>query len=236
MTCIIIDDEPAAVGVLELIIKKIPYLKVLGSFTNPIEGMESVRQLLPDITFLDIQMEAMSGVEVAKLIKDQTKIIFTTAYSDYAVSAFEDNALDYLMKPISLERLIKAIQKVPSTSIKNSALEDYMFIKNDIKGKVVKVQLDEVVYIEGYGNYVKFHRETDYLMALLTFKELTERLSPTDFKRIHKSYIVAINRIIGIEGNEALMRQKPKEIRIPIGTTYREDLLATIKPHIVGGK
>jgi DNA-binding LytR/AlgR family response regulator len=232
MTCIIIDDEPSAIGVLEFFIEKVPYLTLLGSFKNPIEAIECVRQNKPDITFLDIQMEIMSGMEVARLIQDKTNIVFTTAHAEYAIESFDYIVLDYLMKPIAFERFMKAIQKVPSQSKE----QEHLFIKTDVRGKMSKIMLDDVLYIEGYGNYVKFHKASECVVALLTFKELEERLSPSQFIRVHKSHIVAIDQISGIEGNEIIIGYKTKEIKIPVGGTYRDDLLTIIKPHVVGGR
>ena len=224
--CVIIDDEQPAINVLKKYISRMPNLKLVGTETNPLLGIEIIKTTLPDVVFLDIQMDEMNGIEVMKIIGDNTKVIFCTAYSEFAVTSYELEALDYLMKPIDFNRFVKSVQRVADVlthqpSVFTEALpNDYIFVKAGQRGKMLKIDLDDIDYVEAMNNYIAFHRGPQKTLVYLTMKELEERLPTSDFMRIHKSYIIALKQISSIENNELVL--KKSQCRIPIGANYKE--------------
>lgn len=233
LSCIIIDDEDHAIELLTLYISRTPYLKLVYATNNPIEGLEFIKNHNPDLIFLDIHMDQLSGPQVVKMLKEKSKVIFTTAYADYAIDAFEDGVTDYLLKPISFERFLKATQKIfdrKLTDTKPSSKPETndIYVKVENKGKMIRVKFDEIMYVEGLRNYIGFHTTSGLVMGLLTFKEVEDSLPDSKFIRIHKSYIIALDRIVGIDGNEVVLRTDKKEIKLPIGITYKEKFLSMI--------
>ena len=225
--CVIIDDEQPAINVLKKYISRMPNLKLVGTETNPLLGIEIIKTTLPDVVFLDIQMDEMNGIEVMKIIGDSTKVIFCTAYSEFAVTSYELEALDYLMKPIDFNRFVKSVQRVtdilahqPPSVFTEALLNDYIFVKAGQRGKMLKIDLDDIDYVEAMNNYIAFHRGPQKTLVYLTMKELEERLPTSDFMRIHKSYIIALKQISSIENNELVL--KKSQCRIPIGANYKE--------------
>ena len=224
--CMIIDDEQPAINVLKNYIRRLPHLKLMATETNPLSGIEIIKAEKPDLVFLDIQMDEMNGIEVMKIISNITKVIFCTAYSEFAVTSYELDAVDYLMKPIDFNRFAKAVQRVSDSiaqkpSVFTEALaNDYIFVKAGQRGKMLKIDLDDIDYVEAMNNYISFHRGGQKTMAYLTMKELEERLPNSCFIRIHKSYIVALKQISSIENNELIL--KKTSCRIPIGINYKE--------------
>lgn len=234
MNCIIIDDEIHAIELLKTYVSRVPFLKLVYATQNPIEGLTYINTHKPDLVFLDIHMDELSGPEVVKLIKSPSKVIFTTAYDTHAVEAYNDGVIDYLLKPISFERFMRATQKaigtdVPPTNVEPLADKSSIFIKVENKGKMLRIKLDDIIHVEGMRNYIGFHTQSSGLiLGLLTFKEVEEALPEPQFLRIHKSYIIAFDRIIGIDGNEVIIKTDKKEIKIPVGITYKERFLSMI--------
>lgn len=224
--CIIIDDEQPAINVLKNYISRLPDLKLIATETNPLLGIEIIKTEKPDLVFLDIQMDEMNGIEVMKIISDITKVIFCTAYSEFAVTSYELDAVDYLMKPIDFNRFAKAVQRVTDSIAQQPSvftealLNDYIFVKAGQRGKMLKIDLDDIDYVEAMNNYIAFHRGNQKTLAYLTMKELEERLPSGSFMRIHKSYIVALKQISSMENNELIL--KKISTRIPIGANYKE--------------
>ena len=238
---IIVDDEPLAQDVLETYIEKIPELKLAGKFSNALEANELLKQEAVDLMFLDIQMPQLTGIDFLKTLSKPPLVIFTTAYSNYAVEGFELNALDYLLKPISLERFMKAVNKAaeqlelmrketpaPATSEDPSSGDsgDYIFVKAD--KKLIKVNFHEIIYIEGLKDYVIIRMENQRVITLQTMKSLEDKLPVTKFKRIHRSYIVNIDKINAIVGNMIEVLEKGQAKHLPIGKNYRDELLDMI--------
>ena len=196
---IIVDDEPLAIEILEAYIMKMPNMNLIAKCSNALEANEVLRTEDIDLMFLDIEMPMMLGTDFLKSLKDPPQIIFTTAYPEFAVQGFELNALDYLLKPISLDRFIKAVNKVvvryePSMSSKEySKSLDYIFVKAD--KKLVKINFSEIIYIEGLKDYVLIHTDQSRIITLQTMKSLEEKLPVELFIRAHRSYIVNLNRI-----------------------------------------
>ena len=231
---IIVDDEPLALDVLETYIEKMPELSLVAKCENAIEANEALKNNDIDLMFLDIQMPQITGVEFLKSLDNPPEVIFTTAYPDYAVEGFELNAVDYLLKPISLDRFMKAVNKVSSkigqkSSEGGSTLEmegDFFFVKAD--KKLIKVDFDDIIYIEGLKDYVIIRQEAGRVITLQTMKSLEAKLPETIFKRVHRSYIVNIHKINAVVGNMLEVTEKGQTKHIPIGKNYREDLLNII--------
>lgn len=235
LKCIVIDDETHAIELIKTYISRVPYLNLVFSTTDPIEGLNYINTYNPDLIFLDIHMDELSGPQVVKMLKDKSKVIFTTAYSDYAIDAFEEGVLDYLLKPISFERFMKATQKAVSENIQSAPIpsvspeKSSIFIKVENKGKMLRIKLEDIIHVEGMRNYIGFHTQSSGLiLGLLTFKEVEDALPEPQFIRIHKSHIIAFDRIVGIDGNEVVIRTEKKETKIPIGITYKDKFLAMI--------
>jgi len=231
---IIVDDEPLALDVLETYIEKMPELTLVAKCENAIEANEALNNNEVDLMFLDIQMPQITGVEFLKSLDNPPAVIFTTAYPDYAVEGFELNAVDYLLKPISLERFMKAVNKVSGKIGKkgNEAGKvvemegDFFFVKAD--KKLIKVDFDDIIYIEGLKDYVIIRQEAGRVITLQTMKSLEKKLPESTFKRVHRSYIVNINKINAVVGNMLEVTEKGQTKHIPIGKNYREDLLNII--------
>ncbi|WP_276360177.1 LytTR family DNA-binding domain-containing protein [Daejeonella sp. H1SJ63] len=232
-TCYIVDDEPHAIETLASYIKKAPGLELLGSSTNPLEALELINTSVhPDITFLDIDMPQLSGLDLAGLISDRTAVIFTTAFPDYALGAFEKNAADYLLKPISFERFLNSVKKV-SGHIKTqipTPENDHIFIKTNIKGKVTRLNLTDLIYVESIKNYVIIYTADEKLITYLTMKELEAALPSERFFRVHKSYIVNADRIKTVNGVNILLQNN---IPIPLGQIYKIALQDYINAKLV---
>ena len=225
--CIIIDDEQHAIDVLEHYILKQHDLQLVGTFTNPLEGLKSVKKLQADLVFLDIQMDEMSGLEIASLLQDNVKIIFSTAFPQYAVEGFELDAVDYLVKPVSFERFYKAIEKVRKSQTNLSSdknLPNYLLVKTEQKGKLIKINFGEIDYIESLGNYVTFHCADRNITAYATLRDLENYLPKHLFIRIHKSHIVQLAKICAIENGFVQINTLSGFLKLSIGNTYKEEL------------
>lgn len=239
INCIIVDDEQHAIDVLKNHISKTPSLNLVGTFTNPMMALARLTGNEIDLVFLDIQMPDLSGIDFAKSITGQTKVIFTTAYSNYAVDSFELEVIDYLLKPVGFTRFLKAVNRAV-TLIENSKgnrsdelplEDDYIFVKTELKGKLIKINLEDVDYIEGMKNYVAFHHNGIKTLALLNMKDIEERLSSRHFIRVQKSFIIPIRKVVGIEGN--IIRLKGVNANILLGAAYKEQFLDRLKDKLM---
>jgi len=235
--CIIVDDEHLARKLLENYVERIPQLNLVATCKNPLEAMEILTENQIDLIFLDIQMPELTGIEFLKTLTKQPEIIFTTAYSDFALEGYQLNVTDYLLKPFSFERLFKAVNKAleqiklkqdttletePSPEIISSNSKDYIIIKGD--HKLHKINFDEIIKIEGMKEYVTIYTEQQKFVTLESLKNLENTLPADKFIRIHKSYIVSITQIKNLEGN---ILQVGKE-KLPIGKNYRENLISRV--------
>jgi DNA-binding LytR/AlgR family response regulator len=233
---IIVDDEPLALDVLETYIEKMPELHLVARCTNAFEANEALKQHEVDLMFLDIQMPQLTGVDFLKTLPDPPLVIFTTAYSNYAIEGYELNAIDYLLKPISLERFMKAANKAieqvelrrkeNASHVEIADADGYIFVKAD--KKFVKVNFSEVIYIEGLKDYVIIRTEKGRVITLQTMKSLEEKLPSKVFRRIHRSYIVNIDKVEAIMGNMVEVIEKGQAKHLPIGKNYRDELLEMI--------
>ena len=229
--CFIVDDEPHAIDVLKHYILQVPFLKLEGSATNPLEGLQGVVAKEVDLLFLDIQMPELTGLDFIAAMQKETKVILTTAYSEYALQGYELDIVDYLLKPIRFPRFLTAVQKVArllhdqrtgSGQLQRDG-NGYLFVKTETKGKLTKIDVVDIEYIEAANNYIAVHTGGKKVLVNTTMKEIEERLSPSQFIRVHKSFIVPIAKIAGVEGNRVLL----KTIKAVIlnGERYKTDLL-----------
>ena len=231
LTCWIIDDEPLAIELLESYVAKTSFLKLTGSYSSAVQAMQASTTQSVDIMFLDIQMPEISGMEFARFVKDQTRIIFTTAFSEYALEGYRVDALDYLLKPITYTKFLEASKKAlkwfemkksatNKSSITSQGQEDeQMFVKAD--HKMIRILFKDILYIEGWKDYVKIHlRDKPHpILSLMSMKGLEETLPSTRFIRIHRSFIIQKNKIDSISKNRVMIRDK----ELPIGESYKEE-------------
>ncbi|UYZ61179.1 LytR/AlgR family response regulator transcription factor [Hymenobacter latericus] len=241
ITCLIVDDEQGAIDILQAYISKTPFLELVGACTNPIDALDLLRSRPVDLLFLDIQMPQLSGLAFMRLLQGKTKVVLTTAYSEFAVEGFELDALDYLLKPIAFERFLKAAQKALNASLEPTGrwkpveqADDYIFVKTESKGKMTKVNFDEIVFVEGMKNYVSINTREDRIVTLLNIKALEDRLPAKKFIRVHKSYIVSLDKIRALDGNQILF--KDMKAYVPLGETYRTAFFDALQEKVMGGR
>ena len=224
ISCIITDDEPYARKGLQAYVEKIGFLALKGICEDAMELGEMLKQQPVDLLFLDIQMPHISGVEFLRQLANPPKVIFTTAFKEYAIDGFELDVLDYMLKPISHERFMKAAYKAKDYfDLKgNTNPPNYLFVKAD--GRLEKIIFDEVLFLEGMENYVIIHTAGKKVITHSTLKSLMEKLPRSAFLQTHKSYIIAINKISAVEGNMLYVGDK----QVPISRQLREQVLARI--------
>lgn len=225
---IIIDDEPIAHRIIEGYCENLPHLEKKGNCHNAFEAMKLLNEIKVDLLFLDINMPKLSGFDFLKTLSNPPKIIVTTAYQEYALESYELNVSDYLLKPFSFERFIKAVQKtisVSPTPAQISATKSSPVAKNEsffIKGdkKMYQVKPDDILFIEAYGNYTKVYLSDEMIISNEKISSLENILSIDNFLRVHKSFIVAIDKIKSIESNRIYIDTH----KIPIGLTYKSNI------------
>ncbi len=235
MKCIIIDDEPFALNLIRSYVLKTPFLELAETFSNPFNAVAFLTANQVDLIFLDINMPELSGIQLLKSLPYQPKVIFTTAYPEYGAESYEYNAVDYLLKPIKYERFLKAINKVTelskasnqekTISQRTDQTED-LFVKSGTQ--IHKINSNDILYVEGAGNYMTFYLKESKIMSLLKMSEVLDLLPSNEFIRIHKSYIVSYKHIDIIEKHQVYINKK----KIPIGITYREHFLSKIQNKI----
>lgn len=236
INCVIIDDEHLARQYLKDYVNKVPFLNLLGDFNSPLKALAVLKNNPVHLMFLDIEMPDISGIEFLKSLEQKPQVIFTTAYQEYAIEGYELNVTDYLLKPFSFERFLKSVNKVAESMQQKKAAnhgeiseipgpeKDYLVIRAD--RKLYKINYDDVVYIEGQKAYVTFHTLTGRITALATLKSLQDTLPTNRFIRIHKSFIVSVDRIRSLEGN---MIEVGKKI-LPVGKNYQKSLSNVFGP------
>lgn len=235
LNCVIIDDEPLAQELLKSYVEKTPFLNLLGVYSSAVQAMnELVNQEQVHLMFLDIQMPGISGLEFSKLVNTETRIVFTTAFSQYALDSYKVNALDYLLKPISytdfMQSVNKAMQWFELKGKKCQSLEvfssnlDYIYVKSDYK--LIQIPLDNILYIEGLKDYVRIHLEGEQksVLSLLSMKSMEERLPSDRFIRVHRSFIVQKNKIKVIDRGRIVFGKE----YIPVSESYKQELLSYI--------
>jgi len=228
LKCIIVDDEPPAIRLLEKYVAKVTFLELVGTMTNPLDALKVVEEKEIDLLFLDIQMPDLTGIQLSKILKGRTRIIFTTAYPQFALESYQLNAADYLLKPFEFERFYEAVLKVrdvPEKIVVSIPAERYLFIKTDGKNNFEKVFLKEIIYIESLKNYLAVHLRDKQIITYSTLKHFYEHLPTTDFKKIHRSYIVALRHIEKTDSLAVYLN----DTNLPIGETYRTAFFESIK-------
>jgi DNA-binding LytR/AlgR family response regulator len=224
---LVIDDEPLAQNIIRKYAEDIKSIEIKGFCNDALEAMQIIENQEIDLIFLDINMPKLSGIEFLKTLKNPPLIILTTAYTDYAMEGYELNVLDYLVKPFSFVRFLKAVQKAEQQiqiSKKTKELEkpESIFIKSNKKS--YQVRFIDIVYIEGLGDYIKIYTEKTHLITNLTMKKMEELLPENEFYRIHKSYIVNLKKIVAIEGNMVEL----SNVKLTIGSNFRTDFFNLI--------
>jgi len=230
-TCYVIDDEYHAIDTLIGYINKFPGLNLVGSNTNPLEAINEIRNAAQvDIVFLDVDMPELSGLDVADIISPYTSVIFTTAYPNYAVQAFEKNGSDFILKPISFERFTKSVTKVQNLLRSKNMTDqppanEHFFINPGIKGRMIQLSYADILYIEGLKNYVVIYTTEGKYITYLSMREIEKAIPLSKFIRIHKSYIVNIDRIKSIDGNNVILAQSNE---LPIGISFKDSFINMI--------
>ena len=233
LNCLIVDDEPLALDLMESYVKRTPFLKLVARCSNALEVLQVLREEAVDLIFLDIQMPELNGLELSRVLDKQIKVIFTTAFEQYALEGFRVDALDYLLKPVSYPEFLKAANKALNWFEKtretqgDSLEEDCIFVKSDYK--LVKVELAKICYIEGLKDYVKIYLEgvTSPIVSLISMKSLEEMLPDSRFIRVHRSFIVQGCKIKMIDRNRIVFGKE----YIPISDTYKDSFAEFISRH-----
>lgn len=236
LDCIIVDDEPLALDLMENYVKKTSFLNLVGKYDSALEAMSQLESNPPHLVFLDIQMPELSGLELSKIIKDSTKIVFTTAFQQYAVDGYKVNALDYLLKPISYTDFLSAANKaldwykmLETTKPSGTEEKKSIFVKSDYK--LVQIELDKITHIEGLKDYVKIYVEGELypILSLMSMKSLESILPESQFIRVHRSFIVQPKKIKVIERNRIVFGKE----YIPISDSYKDSFQEFISKYSI---
>lgn len=235
LRCIIIDDEPLAIDLLKSYVNQTPYLELVATFENPLSALETIRSENIDLLYLDVNMPQITGLEFSKTLPQYTRVIFTTAYEQYALEGFRLNALDYLLKPISYPEFLTASNKAEewfklTSSAKDKTQEaspSSIFIKSGYR--MEKLYLDQILYIENQKDYVKFHLEgvAEPVSSLMSMQSLEEKLSSRQFMRVHRSFIVNLDKVKTIERNCIVFGKE----YIPVSDSYKERFMEFLSKH-----
>ncbi len=233
INCAIIDDEPLAAGLLKSYAEKTPFLHLVGTYGSALEAMKHLRENPVQLLFLDIQMPELSGIEFAKVLPSETKIVFTTAFQQYAIEGYKVSAIDYLLKPISYDDFLRASKKafdMLSTMQKQQtyAQDRFMFVKSDYK--LLRVALDDILYIEGLKDYVRIYlADGQKIMSLMNMKKLEDYLPRPEFLRTHRSYIVHMTRVHSVDRFRIVFGDQ----YIPISDSYKDDIQQYFDQHLL---
>jgi two-component system, LytTR family, response regulator len=230
LRCIAIDDEPIALDIIRAHAEKVPFLNLTQTYVNALEALTVVQTDPPDLIFLDINMPDLTGIDFAQLLNGRSMVVFTTAYPEFALQGFDLSALDYLLKPISFGRFLAACNKAyerqlppPTVPGAGPARSPFVFVKDGYDW--VRVNLDELQYVESDGNYLTFQETGKKLLTRMTIGEAIELLPPDKFLRIHKSFIVSLTRIEKIERHQVTIGKA----QIPLSGSYKDELMARVK-------
>lgn len=242
LRCAIVDDEPLALGLLESYVKKTPLLELNGAYSSAIQAMKNLPENPVNLIFLDIQMPELNGLEFSRMIPQDTRIIFTTAFEQYALDGYKVNALDYLLKPVSYSDFMQAVNKAvkwfelqqkaeenSNNFIQASSESNYIYIKSDYK--LIQINLDKILYIEGLKDYIKIHLEDDPrpILSLVSMRAMEEKLPSSRFLRVHRSFIVQKQKIKVIDKGRIVFGKE----YIPISDSYKQELQNYVNEHIV---
>lgn len=230
--CIIVDDEQPAIDVLVNYVGQCSQLTLEATFTNPINALQFINEKNIQLVFLDIQMPEISGIDFIQALGGKAAVILTTAYSEFALKGYDLDVVDYLVKPIRMARFLQAVQKASARIEETKQLpaaagsDDHIFVKTGIKGKLQRINFSDIDYIEAMKNYTAFHTGTAKTLVYAGISEIENRLPQNRFVRIHKSFIIPINHIMGIEGNNILLKNVKADISV--GENYKARLMSII--------
>lgn len=233
LNCAIIDDEPLAVEMMSEYVRKTPFLTLCGSYSSAVNAIKALRENPIDLLFLDIQMPELSGLEFAKVLPKQTKIVFTTAFPQYATEGYEVEALGYILKPISYDEFLKVSKRAyewfaQAEKARNYAKDRFIFVKSDYK--LVRIDLDDILFIEGLKDYVRIYTENgDKIMSLMNMKTLEDFLPKPEFLRSHRSYIVHMKKVKSLDR----LRMIIGDNFIPISESYKDSILTYFDKHTI---
>ena len=222
LRCLIIDDEPLSLDVLEKYIEDAPDVQLEGRCNNAMEAIEMLKNVEVDLIFLDINMPKLSGIDFVKAMDDLPEIIFTTAYPEYAVESYDLEVLDYLVKPISFDRFLRSVNKASRKILGDNGSQQtssFLMIKTD--KKLFKIQHSDILFFESIGDFIKIHTREKVHISNETLKNIEKQMSPKEFVRIHKSYIISLKALKYLEGNQAVVDKH----KLPVGGTYKENLM-----------
>lgn len=233
INCAIIDDEPLARDLLESYVNKTPFLTLAGKYGSAVEAMSDVKEQHIQLLFLDIQMPDLNGIEFSRLVPPETRIIFTTAFQQYALDGFRVNALDYLMKPINYNEFLQSASKALEwfTLVEKDHASptpaDFIYVKSDYK--LIQIKLKDILYIEGLKDYLKIYLEDQPrpILSLLSMKNMEERLPHPQFMRVHRSYIVQMAKVKVLDKTQIILGKS----RIPISDSYRNEIMQYLNAH-----
>ncbi len=225
INCIAIEDEPLALKKIKAYIQQINYLNLLHDFNNAVDAIGFLKENPVDLIFLDIRMKKLSGIQFLEALHINAKIIITSAYDEYALKGYELNVTDYLLKPFTFERFLSSVDKVyhQLKTTERDKTNEYIFVKTEYR--IEKIEIKQILYIQGMKDYLQIHTIDKKIMTLQTFKHLLETLPPNDFQRVHNSYIVSISRIESIERN----RIRIGKTLIPISDSYKDNFYRLLK-------
>ena len=236
LRCAVVDDEPLALGLLQSYVEKTPFLTLSGVYSSAVQAMKMLPESPVDLLFLDIQMPELSGMEFSRMVPESTRIVFTTAFEQYAIDGYRVNALDYLLKPISYSDFMEAVNKAvrwfelsqkPGSS--PSVDSTYIYVKSDYK--LIQIELDKILYIEGLKDYIKIHLEDNPrpILSLVSMKTVEEKLPSERFIRVHRSFIVQKQKIKIIDKGRIVFGKE----YVPVSDSYRQELQNYVNEHMI---
>src|SRR6185312_4985319 len=222
MNCIVVDDDKASINVFTQIIKQVDYLNIIQTCSTPVEAINALNKHTDiDVLFLDIEMPEMNGLEMIRTLAERPRIILTTSHTEYALDAYDLDVVDYLIKPITLTRLLKALSKIKQADNHTNVTveQDFLFVKKD--SVLIKVPVKDILWIEALGDYITLHTKNERFILHITLKSVESKLPTSKFIRVHRSYIVHIDNVRTVEDTTIYIN----DASIPIGALYRENFL-----------
>ncbi len=227
LTCYLIDDESHALDLLRDYIAQTPGLKLAGAGTRPLAALNEIQELRPDVTFMDVDMPELSGLDLAELVRNSTMVVFTTSYREFGPEAYERDALDYLLKPISYPRFLKCLEKLKHREVPSP---DHFYVKTGAKGVLQKIVIRDISYVSGLGAYMELHTTGGKVVTHGSLTELANRLPGATFSRIHKSYLVNHDHLLAIDGGQVKLAGGTC---LTIGRAYRASFFEKIDPALL---